>query len=101
MPFDGTQLNRTVQLLLSAKSRLEKDGWCQCELHADSGAHCLWGSFEFKDREEMIEINHILEHTIRLKSGFRFDVPQWNDASNRTKEEVLALLDKAVELATI
>lgn len=104
MPFDSAGFIRTVQqeadleLLREARARVAKR-WIQDQYSVatrEGWAYCMVGAvgpgFDAATTATRLLLPH-LPH----EPGRRFDsVEAWNDTLGRTKEEVLAVYDKAI-----
>ena len=96
MPFDST-LNPTTDVILGAIDYLETYGWCK-------------GSGAFYDRRCFVAAlyeaagghTHVADRAIaRVKAanGIEVDLPFWNDAQERTKEQVIGALRNTLAYA--
>jgi len=93
MPFDGTELPRVTKELINARNRIEK-GWIQNYASTSKGV-CM--SFAIDGGYAMRE-----ECLVFLSAAIGgLPVVPWNDAPGRTKEEVLAAYDRAIELSFV
>lgn len=102
--------------LLKAADILEQQGWCQREARDADGRHCLMGALaaalgpKAHNHTQDDDINFcILSFTwdseqsnawrcarVLLKDEIRADsLATWNDAKDRTKEEVIDMLRRA------
>lgn len=83
------------QLLLDAAQYIRDHGWCQHQLMNRHGAVCLAGALEsapgWKNAQDAIEA------VARLQPHASIWVSVWNDKPGRTKEEVIAVLEKAAK----
>jgi hypothetical protein len=94
MPFDGTKISQVTESLISGRRRLEA-GWCQntCQTRRWEWpgrvveSFCMIGAGG--DPESLLRAIRRLGYDPR-------DVPAFNDAPWRTKEEVLAVYDEAI-----
>lgn len=98
-----------AMVLRDAAAILERDGWVQGALHKHGGGHCLMGSvhaalgflrMEPLADEEPGSTGALLFRCSRRLGGLLPDIPylpEWNDAPERTLEEVLALLHAAAD----
>ena len=102
MPLDfGTQ-SAIVAELEAVRARIER-GWCQGYYGDAAGNVCLLGAI----RERKYRYNGLVGHlAAAIEGGMPHDrmwrsptVMGFNDAPGRTKEEVLALIDRAIERA--
>jgi hypothetical protein len=107
MPFDGTTLPQTALNLMRAKARIEK-GWCKNTFEDSRGRVCALGPFfgdswlsKYAKELELLKEAIPKDCNIRPESwnGDIFDIAVFNNARSTTKEDVLALYDKAIELA--
>ena len=98
MPYDGKELNYSTQALIKARDLLE-GGWCQrhgCKTDQDGNmSYCIEGSIVFSTDYNDDEILKIVEGVIRDNTTSRY-IRIWNDDPERTKEEVLDMMDKAI-----
>lgn len=79
---------------------IEKYGWTQDKLGDETIGFCLLGANYHhlvvnEHDANARRFNRIEQAIIDVNGGMSVDI--WNDAPGRTKEEVLALLDKAIE----
>ena|SRR5216684_356686 len=99
MPFDGkefeVELSETTKLLIAGKERIEK-GWCKGMLHQRTlllgHKYCMLGAVW--GRSGSIRAASLLMECVPDKS-----IAQFNDARKRTKDEVLAVFDNAIQLS--
>src|SRR5712664_469512 len=88
MPFDGTQLSQTTQALIDGRRRIEA-GWIQGGMRSRDGV-CLVGSISSEPEAQRL---------LQLALGSDVIPAWWNDTPGRTKEDVLALYDRAISLS--
>ncbi len=98
MPLDGLTLSPVLADLYAARDYIEDHGWCQ-RFAEDGGRVCTMGGVfavtggrsctpeEAVRRQAAFDA---LQETL-AGSGVRGPVSFWNDAPERTKEDVLAL----------
>lgn len=98
MPFDSLPVtNPAIEALREGRARIER-GWCQHHLNDPAtGAVCVIGAI------------HLLRSANNIKSaalGFichardgAAHIVEWNDTPSRTQADVIALYDRAIELA--
>jgi hypothetical protein len=85
--------NLTTRVLLGAADYIERHGWCQRSSQDSGGAVCAAWALTIAaghDLSVSLEAGHRL---LRLTGGRT--VPAWNDASGRTKAEVVETLRSA------
>jgi hypothetical protein len=87
MPFDGNDLDDATKLLIEGRKRIEA-GWSQYEFQNDRGAVCIEGAIRLPAYRDAV---YRLQRAIGTRS-----LVSWNDAPGRTKEEVLAVFDRAI-----
>lgn len=82
-----------IALLKEARRQIVRDGWCQKSYEGRYGGYCLMG-WPFMN----VEGDAMFQRFARAL-GFKNDTEAtiWNDAKGRTKEEVLARLDAAIQ----
>lgn len=89
------KLRPEQEALLKAADLLRTAGWCRTRRRDEAGRYCLLGSIceisEGVERENAIELVRNY-----LNFGGR-PLWVWNDASSRTKEEVIAALEGAAK----
>ena len=109
-------MNKNVlPFLKKAKQRIE-GGWCQnhCALDKhgdpvipaskDAVRFCIVGSarateLDFEESERFLLREEAYAYLcLGLPDHWRNQLPRWNDFDIRTKEEVLALFDKAIKM---
>jgi hypothetical protein len=86
---EGTPMN-TIEGLKQTRAILVRDGWCQKTLKDDEGKRCLIGAIPIGCFSPAL---HALENVTETHG-----VPRWNDKPGRTKDEVLAAIDKAIRI---
>lgn len=90
------------EIYQNARHLIETKGWCQSELHNDSGAHCAAGALmavtdgigvlggpNYQSSRDFL--------SFYTEAGWILSL--WNDNPLRTKEDVLELFDIATSLA--
>lgn len=83
-----------VKILQKGKERLEK-GWCQGRVKIGN-SYCLMGAtWEGVD----IGMGYWKIDTYLSQATGSAGVTMWNDTKGRTQKEVVAAMDKAIELA--
>lgn len=92
--------NPTLYVLQEARKTIAEKGWIQGKFHGDNGEFCLSGAIN-RVLPMDIDLSDIhYEQRIHDVIGTRNFV-RWNDNPSRTKEEVLEMLDKAIELEKV
>jgi hypothetical protein len=87
MPFDGTQLSPATQALIEGRQQIEA-GWCQ-GIARMAGAVCTAAA-----------VSHSLNAIQMLYRALGHErIVDFNDAADRTKEDVLDLYDRAIALS--
>lgn len=108
MPFDSMPVLDEVDLTLRNARGYIEQGWCQGELyHGNHEQHCTIGAIRMALGWHYPSKNPLYNKSIRRlvaalpeqhrRSSLVYSVMKWNDAPLRTKEEVLELLDKAIQ----
>ncbi len=104
MPFDGTGFRQeppddeVIQILLRGREILEQ-GWCQGAGRTRTGV-CLAVSLHGASKYETYVKAHMLLLWAIKETGFNHGgVSEFNDFPGRSKSEVLAVCDRATELA--
>lgn len=93
----------TIRHLQEAKQEIEK-GWCQGTLEHRNGSVCALGAHVRVARRRNLSYRHLEYREIRqflhdaLPPGYEA-IPHYNDTPGRKKEEIMALFDRAAELA--
>ena len=80
------------QALLDAADYIEEHGWCQYEPANRKGAVCAVGALMAVSSSPSIKLDAI--ELVKLVIG-QWHIPNWNDAPERTKEEVVSALRAA------
>ena len=102
MPFDAEigQKSRDLIVLEKARDDIERNGWWSAyEDNRGGTSKCLWLAISYQFPHGVP-----LEVSARLKVALAFtetpwlsEIFDWNDAPGRTKAEVLARFDAAIE----
>ena len=83
------------QIMLKAADLLEKDGWCQHHLSNNEGAHCVRGALmEFGSAYVVLQAEQRLK-AIGIPCDDWYGIVSWNNAPERTAEEVINALRAA------
>ena len=91
MPFDPVQLDDVTKLLIEGRERIER-GWCKYNLQLGN-AVCALGAIGWGERPSETKI----EARRRLSAAVGTDrIPHWNDAPERTKQDILDAFDAAI-----
>lgn len=80
------------QSLLEAAQYIRKYGWCQLENQTEQGGVCLVVSMQITDPAQW-RIGYEI-----IRAALNRSPVAWNDTKSRTKEEVIAVLEKATGL---
>ncbi|MFE6846547.1 hypothetical protein [Streptomyces sp. NPDC057686] len=94
------------QILEDAIKVLERDGWHQGSLTAGNaeqgGAVCAWGAMgraatgnAYCYNENVVEAADLLAHSLNLEGLPTSAIFTWNDAKERSKEDVILAMKKA------
>lgn len=72
---------------------IKTDGWCQGSFTSSYGAHCLAGALSIAaGGESWTPQFHIIANLIDTNS-----LTGWNDMKGRTEEEVISILERAID----
>ena len=96
MPFDALPItNPAIKRLRFGRERVVR-GWCQGE-YQKNGNFCALGGI----RGDGVHDNSEPDRYLTKAGGFSSHLwlIEWNDAPTRTKQDVLTLYDRAIELA--
>lgn len=85
--------NDVIECLQATKNILIKEGWTKNTILNSKGERCLSGAVI--KNSNYVTSKHVLAE-IEETIGER-NIPKWNDAPERTLEEVLDLIDKTIE----
>jgi hypothetical protein len=90
------------QILLDAIDVIEQRGWCQGAFQDDDSKQvCMLGAIRIATWDKVIYPVHPAYAQACNATGMNGTmIAQWNDASGRTKEEVIAKLREAAQLST-
>jgi hypothetical protein len=100
MPFDGTiyePVSPVTQMLIDGRQQLQR-GWCQ-RIMRRRGSVCLIGSLAIVDFDVFAQAEKLLLNAIRAFGYPHTSVADFNDDLTRTKEQVLEVYDRAIELS--
>ena len=86
-----------AEVLTEAASRIREKGWCQFGYHSPRGGMCMMGAV-YQVLGEQNEGIFYDEETVGILRSRLAHIPDanleaWNDRVERTKEDVLALLE--------
>ncbi len=99
MPFDST-LDPTTDVILGAITYLETHGWQKggCNPHNPDGPGCIREAI-YRAANGYTHIAHLAVLRVKKANGITIDIPFWNDAQERTKEQVLDALHNSLVMA--
>lgn len=88
-----------LQLLTATKERLLTKGWTQGRLGSENGPNCLMGAMYFADPNPLFadDYTFIAVRVLRSVIGGEVSLAFWNDSSERVFEDVIDVLDLAIE----
>jgi hypothetical protein len=92
----------THEALVEARNLIERDGWCQWAAADGRGAHCMGGALGRVTQGDpnctFTETELAAFRALGEATGTKdYGIPGWNDKPGRTKEEVLAAFDRAIQ----
>jgi hypothetical protein len=119
MPFDNlpekVEAFPEFQILIEARNLLLAEGWIQRDVRSRKG-RCISGAImdagvhmtplqrqeaQTKARDVLRSLVSVKQHWfVRLFGGKRVWLSTWNDAPGRTKDEAIALFDRAIDVKT-
>lgn len=82
-------LDEIGQVLMKAADILRTGGWCQIHFNKRTGEHCMIGAIQ--EAANYTQPATDIAHRAVLMHGYGMC---WNDRKGRTKEEVIAALEK-------
>ena len=108
-------MKTATEILNDTKSTLTEFGWIKGSNGSQSQGFCLGGAFAYSnglpahtdvgacpacgaDTSQVTLASNALDAAIQLTVGDTIGIVAWNDGRAETKEEVLALIDRAVAL---
>lgn len=100
MPLDGSRLDQETRSLITARARIERNGWCQGAYRDEYGRYCLMAALGYDEEDAPLAATR---KSSRYRALLRVvtaignaDPVVWNDRRKRTKQEVLDALDRAI-----
>ena len=102
MPFDGANFETSspvTQMLSDGRERVQL-GWCQRSMR-QPGSVCMIGSLTVSDFHTFTQAEGLVLEAIDFLGYPHRSVPGFNDAAGRTRDQVLEVFDKAIELSKI
>ena len=103
MPFDGSTYQVTTspvtRMLVEGRQQLES-GWCQ-NVMRQRGTVCMIGSLPIEDHAVFAETQGRLLAAICDLGYPHSSVPDFNDDSQRTQQQVLEVYDRAILQAMV
>lgn len=91
-------MSSAADVLERAAELLERDGWCQRQLHHCDGSRCVRGAI-IDAALEVGEGSLPPSEWLRRHLGAKRSLPEWNDDPGRTADEVIAKLREAAKVA--
>lgn len=86
-----------VEILSKAKQNILDHGWCQQRFESNKGEFCLEGSLTSLTISKKYHFGDVLAAKELLKTVTESEnLALWNDKTERTKQEVLDVLDQAI-----
>jgi len=95
-------MNPTVEVLTRARALVAR-GWVQYTGHSIRGVCAAYAIMAVAQDAMLDYANPVLVFLTAMRQETKThwpDIPGWNDMPGRTQAEVLAMFDKAIELAT-
>lgn len=98
-------MSELKQILTRARELITTHGWIQNSYGNETKGFCLFGAVdaaayelrETKGEPLQVSITEIMMK-LRSVSGHKTNAISWNDAPDRTKEEVLTLIDEVLSI---
>jgi hypothetical protein len=100
MPFDGTHYETAspvTQMLVDGRQKVQ-GGWCQ-RITRQRGSACMIGALAITDFEIFCGAERFILEAIEDLGYSHSSVASFNDELYRTKDEVLKVYDRAIELS--
>jgi hypothetical protein len=95
--FDGLEiLPQVTRDLMDAKEILVQSGWCKGRFEDWRGRVCALGAIRRVPGISGVRRERVVHALCTTISSFS-DLVDWNDAPDRTLDDVLALFDQAIE----
>lgn len=101
------KFNKYQKVLREIKDLLKKHGWTQGAYKNHDGL-CLVGALyeacsrvSLTDRPIQAEVQTYISDAVGETAGHCTTITAWNDNENRTKKQVLKMLDLAIEKAAV
>lgn len=90
-------MNKKIELLRKARARLFKTGWIKGDAGPPEGPNCLWGAvfYSSEDKESDLAFRDVVNDIVILTEAC---VATFNDAPERTFDEVIDLIDLMIKL---
>lgn len=88
---------KVIEVLKGARKLLKEKGWIQHTGSSDSGLCILGAMGHYCSSNQCYDVLDRAKEPLLELSGAEF-LHLWNDEMCRTKEEVIDLLDRAIEL---
>lgn len=85
-------LSPVSRALLDAADYIEKHGWCQHSLQDPNGRVCIFGAIDLVTADPDVLGNAVVRLSRQVSY---YPITAWNDAPERTKQEVVDTLRAA------
>ena len=92
MPFDGSGLDDVTKLLIEGRERIERGGFCKGRFKSGT-AFCTLGALSWGERPSPRQIGARRRLCRAIVDN---DIIRWNDAPERTKQDILDAFDAAI-----
>lgn len=90
-------LSNTQKILLGAIKILEKDGWHQGGLTGPGNSVCAMGAMSKSCVQQKYDAEELSLAMVFLRQAIHSPyIARWNDSSERTKDEVITALHRAI-----
>jgi len=102
MPFDGANyaiISPVTQMLVDGRDRVQS-GWCQQTMRQRDSV-CMIGSLRVTDFDTFMQAENLLLNAVSRLGYSQRTVRDFNDDASRTKEQVMAVYDEAIELSKL
>jgi hypothetical protein len=99
MPIDSLH-SPAITVLQTGRALIEKHGLAKGFIEDDHGKFCTVGSIIRQSRRLEPGMDEAFEYLAKAIGVLPERIARWNDAPERTQNDVLSIYDKAIEFAS-
>ncbi len=100
MPFDATPATSPViERLRAGRDLIDERGLARGKIEDDQGRLCIVGGITRQSRIDEEDMTLALAYLAKAIPADLLAIAAWSDSAGRTKADVIAIYDRAIDLA--